>query len=421
MKFSTLLYRNPGFLLALLLAVSLLVACDEQEPAMIVSPDMGGNASLPDLPEDLDLWDEEDMEDTPDDLEHLGETLLGLPVLDIQLPQETLLELLQNPDRRDEVPVEASFEGRQYQGVTLELHGGFARTAPKLSFRVNFRDENLRVRFAGPLEAHKTVVLQASWIDPTFQRNRLTFDTVRAMGGLAPRVEYAVLAFNGRLYGLYLMIERIDRTYLTRQDLDGTGSLYKAENHNANWSWREDILEGYAVKNGKDRELRDLEDLLRRITTTTQTQEAYATHIEPILSLEDVMRWQAVHTFAQNQDTFTKNYYLYHDITSAPQSPEAQFRVISWDADATWGMNWNGEPLSSDQEHWHGSDRFAPKLFSIVNYRTRYLEILENAMETGGALHTQTLHEQVHETELRIGSMRELDLTLWPRGRASDE
>lgn len=42
--------------------------------------------------------------------------------------------------------------------------------------------------------------------------------------------------------------------------------------------------------------------------------------------------------FCSNHDTFTKNYYMYHD----PNIQDFPFRFIPWDMDATWGNTWTG-------------------------------------------------------------------------------
>jgi len=403
-----------------------LVACGDAAPP----PPAGGDALLPDLPDlsddplpDLDAADLDVADapaDTPvEDLEHLGERLFGLPVMHVEVDHDALLGLLSAPQRRDSLPVSVRYDGRQYDDAELELHGGFARTVPKRSFRLDFPDdERLWIAFGGAVEGHRTIVLQASWIDPTFQRNRVTFDSVRQLGGLAPRATYAPLAFNGRFYGFYVVLERVDEVFLWRHALDRSGSMYKAENHAANWAWRPDVLAGYAVPLHPERSPDDLDLLLRRVTNTPTDAVAFAREVEPVLELDDVLTWQLVHSYAQNTDAFTKNYYLYHDRAALPGSPEDRFRVISWDADATWGMNWDGTPLPSDRETWYGTDRFAPRLFAIATWRDRYLARWSDALD--GPLRAEILIGDVERTHGSIGRLVELDARIWPRGRGTE-
>jgi len=114
-----------------------------------------------------------------------------------------------------------------------------------------------------------------------------------------------------------------------------------------------------------------------------------------------------------NRDTFTKNYYLYHDRRAQAGQPEARFQVIAWDSDATWGNNWNGEVLEPTDAKWHGTDAFAPRILSIPHYRDRYLERFTDGLKRG--LSPEALQARVQE---RVDAIREAALTdaaLWER------
>ena len=108
-----------------------------------------------------------------------------------------------DPDNREFEPVTSVvFDGSSYENVQMEVHGGFARTRPKLSFRFRFdSDAPLTTdAFSGDtMEEHRRVVLQASWVDPTYARNCITFDLIRAEGGMAPRCNHAELYVNGEI------------------------------------------------------------------------------------------------------------------------------------------------------------------------------------------------------------------------------
>ena len=208
-------------------------------------------------------------------------------------------------------------------------------------------------------------------------RNKLTFDLIRSLGGLAPRVGYCVLSINGEWHGLYSLVERIDKPYLGRQGLDKDGNLYKAENHLANWDLAADPLDGFDVEINKDNSNDDLGELLEALTYTPQNLADFQAEVEPLLSLEDFHLWQQVHVFALNRDTFTKNYYLYHDLDEAPEDPKSRFRIVSWDADATFGLNWDGQWLDTNEVSWHGSDTFSQRLYSIPAYKSAYIEAFE--------------------------------------------
>lgn len=339
----------------------------------------------------------------------------GLRVIDVEIDPALLQTMHDNFDDDITATVVVTMDGLRRQGVEFELHGGHVRTLPKKTYRLVFPDEEKPTVdwFGDGLETQRRVVLQANWIDPTSFRNKLTFDLIRDAGGLAPRVGYCILSLNGVWHGLYSLIERIDKPYLGRQDLDKDGNLFKAENHLANWNHKADSLDGFDVEINEDNPTDDLDDLLSALTYTPQTQADFQSEVEPRLNLEDFDAWQRVQVFALNRDTFTKNYYLYHDLDEDLGDPKARFRVISWDADATFGLNWDGEWLDTDEVSWHGTDAFSQRLYEIPEYKAAYKAAFQSALD--GSLSPASIATRIASTTSRIRSAAIADLIHWGR------
>src|SRR5690606_12672620 len=107
-----------------------------------------------------------------------------------------LAGIYEDVEARMEIPAEVTLGGRHHRAAELELHGGVSRGWPKKSYRVRF-DQRVEHDFFGDGDTQvKRLVLQAAWIDPSFIRNKLLFELVRSLGGLAPRVGYAQLFLN---------------------------------------------------------------------------------------------------------------------------------------------------------------------------------------------------------------------------------
>jgi spore coat protein H len=351
------------------------------------------------------------------------ENAYGLSVMKISGSANDLSRIHERFEEEITTSVDVTWNGLTWSGVKMELHGGFARTVPKKSYRLVFPDANeLRGDLFGTGEDqdYRRLVLQASWIDRTFIRNKLTMDLLRDLDGLAPRIGYVILEMNGQWLGLYQTIERIDRPYLERHKLDKDGNLYKAESHWANWQAKDDPLAGYDVQEGKENSHDDLGELLDALSFTPALVEEFEDEVAPRLELEDFMTWQMVHTLAMNADTFTKNYYLHHDIDAEPGTQKAKFRLISWDADATWGNSWDGTTLPSDLDSWHGSDAFSPRLFSVPEYKSTYLQSYLDAL--GDSLSAGIIGLRVSAIESLIEQAAQADLIHWKReGTFADE
>lgn len=272
----------------------------------------------------------------------------------------------------------------------VELHGGYALTFEKKSFKVKFNrgDDFPLDPFApgagpGTPDAdtgYKQLILKATAVDPSLVRDRLAEDLTRAAGGLAPRVTYVNLALNGRYHGVYALTEAITEDYFERLGLRGDGNLYKAVNHKADFTKKDDPLAGYEKKLNLEGPSDDLADLLDTLATTPCTLADYQAHVAPLLDLTLYDRFLRVNVFANNQDAFTKNYYLYHE--EGP--PDSRFLIVNWDADATFGRSWDGAPKAADTgDLWGRLNHLTRQLKRIPALREAYVEGLEQALERG--------------------------------------
>jgi len=350
----------------------------------------------------------------PTEARPLASSKAPIPHFDVTVEADALEDMYDRKLEDVELAVTVDYRGRRYPGVTLQLHGGYARLAPKKSFRLTFDDDDeLPVTFfEGSSGKYRRLVLLASWIDPTWMRNRLTMDIGRDLGGLSPRMAFGTLAINGAWQGLYVVAERIDKQYLGRNGLARDADLYKAVSHFANWQHKSEPTDGYEKKLAASRSDAALAELLDAATHTPASYADFVRFVEPRLKLGDFMVWQAANIFASNGDAFTKNYYLARDPAASSCAPGYAFSVINWDADATWGNDWRGEPKEITAR-WHGHDRLAPRLFSIPTYRERYVALLRAGLETHLARELMERRVDVLAEEIREAAVR--DLARWRR------
>lgn len=361
-------------------------ACGDDERPSVVDVGPPVDVSLPDVgyevPDGGDTGIDAPDVDAPDVVDPPIPRGDSIPRVDIAISDANMNRLHRDVRADVEVPVSIEFDGVQYDDGELEIHGGFARSLPKLSYRIRFDDDQLlsTTLFDEAPEHHQRIVLQASGIDPTFIRNCLTLDLVRELGGLAPRCSYVELLFNGRYQGLYVAIERVDEHFLARNGLTTDGLLLKASTNQADWSDKENPMRGFEIKVNLDAPTDALGTMLDALTNTPNDVANFTAAVEPLLSLEDFTAWQLVHTLADNRDTFRKNYYLHYDWVRG----DSPFRIISWDADATWGISWDGTPVDpGTKRNLWGRDFFSPRLFSIPEYFVPYAEWYISLLEPG--------------------------------------
>ena len=150
-----------------------------------------------------------------------------------------------------------------------------------------------------------------------------------------------------------------------------------------------------------------------RSTTSTWDHryfESFQAEVATRLDLEDWMVWQGVHTLADNRDTFTKNYYLYFD----PDLPESGFRIISWDADATWGINWDSMIVEPTTMAINGHDPFSGRILGIEGYRIPYVSRYEERVESVSGAEADVL-AGMEEQHRRFAPFITRDLAHWDR------
>ncbi len=308
-----------------------------------------------------------------------------IPALCVWTRAKDFDAIVAKPSERREIEAEVTINDEHVTGAVFELHGGSARSWEKKSFRLAFGDDVPKFDYFGDGAAkQRRLVLQAAWIDQTFVRAKLAMDLTRETGGLAPRVGYVRLFVNGKLLGLYQAIERIDGQYLDRNDMDDDGNLYKAESHDANWRVHKNPLMGFDEKSDLPGGGEDLTPLFAACQDTALSEDAFEAAVAPLVNLHDFFVWHQIMSFADNRDTFDKNYYLFHDPNAAAGTDEAKFRIIQWDADTTFGNWWTGTRIKDpERARLFGTENAcANRLFTIPAYRRQYLEGYEDLLET---------------------------------------
>jgi hypothetical protein len=124
------------------------------------------------------------------------------------------------------MPISATVNGVAYTKIGVRLKGNSSFTYPgnKKSFKLNFDEYVSDARWDG----EKAVHLNNMWGDPSFMREKMYLDFCRDAGITAPRANYVKLYINDTLWGLYSLIEHVDKTFLQTRFGNKNGDLFKA-------------------------------------------------------------------------------------------------------------------------------------------------------------------------------------------------
>lgn len=109
-------------------------------------------------------------------------------------------------------------------GVRMKGNSSFTHPNNKKPFKISFDEYVSGQRWNGL----KSVSLGNCWNDPTFMREKIHLDICRAAGIPAPRCNFANLYINDSLYGLYSMVESVDKVFLASRYGNSNGTYFKA-------------------------------------------------------------------------------------------------------------------------------------------------------------------------------------------------
>lgn len=187
--------------------------------------------------------------------------------------------------------------------------------------------------------------------DPSMLRDFLSYDLLRKMGLKVPRVAHCQLFINGEYWGLYTIIEQIDKTFLENNFSNGNGNLYK-NNRISELLWKgfdpEIYKKDFEKKTNKAAD--DWSDFVEFIRVlNTEADNVFKEKIERVFNVDSYLKAMAVDVTLNNWDSYlhgSRNWYLYHNPDTG------LFEWIPWDYNLAMGGDFTyvGNPYRPLQE-----------------------------------------------------------------------
>jgi spore coat protein CotH len=261
------------------------------------------------------------------------------PIYHLRADRNDLDWLAQEPYRDETIPATfcaASAPGeprRRCWDVDIRYRGDTARTMPKKSWKVFFPSSD-------PFQSQNGISyelnLNADYVDQALLRSHIGYDLFARVGVPTPCAGYARLYINDEYYGLFSEIEQVDERFLHHNGIEMHGNLYKPfygrlDLEADDW-W---YSYHYPKKTNRQSGHEDLVTLIELINNTPDEQFPGA--IAEVLDVNNWLDWYAVNTLIGNFEMTNKNYYIYHDFSSA------RWMILPWDVDISFGHN-EGNP-----------------------------------------------------------------------------
>jgi spore coat protein H len=323
-----------------------------------------------------------------------------LPIYKIFIHPQDLSELRKDIWCDEPVPAYLTTNNTKNKyDIDIVYRGSHIREFKKKSYHIAFHKPKF---FNGAHEMH----LNAEYNDPSFIRNKLSFDFFSTIGVLAPQSRHIFLYVNGMPEGVYLQIESVDKQFLTNRNLDQGAILYAIDG-DANFSLISDydkkpkksLDQGYELKCGNEDDVIALQDLI--YTINTLSKEEFNKEITNHFDIDKYLRWLAGIVCTQNYDGFVHNYSLYRNHSTGI------FEIMPWDYDATWGRDVNGEEMEYDYLRIQGFNTLTARILADPENRTLYINILNEVLEN--YFNVEYLKPKIEQLHAQISKAIQLD------------
>ena len=234
--------------------------------------------------------------------------------------------------------------------------------------------------------------LDASFQDNSYLKTFMVFDMMRFMGVNTPLVSYTMVNINDIPFGLYLAIEEMESSYLSRVYGQDHGVLYKPDYRQLNGDNR-DIALQYI-----DNDVNSYDQIFDHAKTdiTIEDQKRLVeslyilNHGDPttVIDMVETIPYFAIQSFVLNWDSYLgytgHNYLLYED--------DGLLTMLPWDYNLAFGTYALGmsDPIR-DSDLLINYPILTPNDGSIMQNRPMYHRLMQN--DTAFKLYQQALND----------------------------
>ncbi|MDA3843499.1 MAG: CotH kinase family protein [Candidatus Kapabacteria bacterium] len=232
-----------------------------------------------------------------------------------------LENIYDNYDEDIYIPVTITYLDQTITDVRMRIRGDGTRVFPKKSLKFKFDKEPF-------FNGRETVNINAEYEDKTLTRQYLASRLMEESGQTCFSCEHVRLYINDEYRGLYLMIENVDEEFLSANDLDKDGNLYKATYIGACLSIWDDVHKHWEKKTNENGDHSDLQDYIDTLNSVSDS--GYYDFAHEFMNYDEMVNLLALNNLLANGSTYNHNYYMYHNPATDKWS------MLPWDMDKTF-------------------------------------------------------------------------------------
>ena len=277
--------------------------------------------------------------------------------IEVKIADNDWQDLIAHPENKTKYVADVIIDGELIEQVSFSAKGNSSLAMVKAT-GANDR-YSFKINFGKPVKGQKwhgldKLNLQNCFADATYMKDYISYELFRRMGVPSPLASYVSVKINGQNYGLYLAVEEIDDSFLTRC-YQGQGSLYKPEWNEpemdkertdeiidggsvivtdvsgADLVYTDDNVESYPDIFENNVTSKDKESEKRVLQALKKLHEQK--DLDSAIDTEEVIRYFAVQNYLMNYDGYIgqmlHNYYLYEH--------QGKLIVLPWDYNLAFG------------------------------------------------------------------------------------
>jgi parallel beta-helix repeat protein len=266
--------------------------------------------------------------------------------------------IYKNPYADTSINVVVKYNGKS-DSAMLRIRGSSSRDYEKKSLKLSFKNKSLF--------GVKKINLNSEYTDKSYIRQALSTKFFQKSGQACFNSEHVVLNLNDTFFGIYLLVENMDKSFLKRNQLDEKGNLYKATHDGACMSNYDNVKEKWEKKTNEKEPWNDLEKLIKEVNTVPSKEfHFWAKHR---FDYDELINYVAMNMLIANGSTYYHNYYLYHDLKTD------KWKFLPWDLDKTISYySWMPYQHNKTSSNWESDNPLIEKL--LIN-DTSYNDIIK--------------------------------------------
>ncbi len=270
-----------------------------------------------------------------------------------------------------------------YHSVTVEVDGnvienvGVRQKGFSSNFFTNTTKKPLKINFGKFVDDQeydgvRKINLANGQGDPAVIKDKIVYDMFRQHGIPSPRVSHVKVYIQDEYWGIYAIIEQIDKRYLKRNFADNDGNLWKNKgNSDLNWLGTNPNSYPFELQtNEDDDDWTKFIEFLDFINNSTNTE--FKDDIESIFDLDEYLRILAIDLLTNNWDSYIehgRNWYLYHE----PKTDKIHW--LPWDYNFAFDRQQNGFGDFNIILN-NASKVLIHRIFQVPEFRVRYLNYM---------------------------------------------